>query len=219
MDITLHPIIATWLNGLHIILSNYSLIGETNKPNDPLREATLSFHAIVLAPLSQEIQDFLKSSSLSPMEQYAGYKNNLKHLALSNDYVQTQPEIRLQKYLLKANNLRAHFKLALCAESKALREATPEMMKETENKSISVLASFANEIMAVDREIRAQLHFMSRAASRIQRLLQSYKQKLSKMAYCDQCGYKTPPSEIVTRCDQNICSTCFDDNFDGYDSY
>lgn len=153
------------------------------------------------------------------MEQYAAYKNNLKNLALSNTFVQTQAEIRLQKYLLKANNLRAHFKLALCIESNALREATSETMQDIQNKSISVLASFANEIIATDREIRAQLYFMSLAVNRIQRLLRSYKQKSSKMLYCDQCGYKTPPSDIVNKCNQNICATCFDDNFDGYDSY
>lgn len=219
MDITLHPIIATWLSTLSIILTNYSLIGETDAPNDPLREAMRSYHAIVLAPLSQEIQDFLKSSSVSPMEQYVDYKNNLKNIALSPKFVQTQSEIRLQKYLLKANNLRAHFKLALCAESNALRKATPENFDEVQEASISILAGFANEIIQVDNEIHSHLIYMNKAILRIQKILRSYKRKSTKMIHCDQCGYKTVPTEIVKQCDQNICSTCFDDNFEGYDSY
>ncbi len=219
MDSTLHPIIAAWLSTIPLLLTNYSLIGQTTSSDDPLLEATRCFHAIVLAPLSQDILDFLKSSSLNMMETYAAYKNNLKTLALSSEFVQTPAEIRLQKYLLKANNLRAHFKLALCAESSSLRQATPENYKELQDKAFSVLAGFVTEISDVDREIRAQLHFMTLAVSRIQKILCSYSKTYSKMICCDQCGYKTNPSEIVNVYEQKICSTCFDDNLEGYDSY
>ncbi len=219
MDSTLHPIIAAWLSTLPLILTNYSLIGQTTSPDDPLLEATNCFHALVLAPLSQEIMNFLRDSSVNMMETYAAYKNNLKTIALSNAYVQTSAEIRLQKYLLKANNLRAHFKLALCAESSSLRQATSENCKELQDKAFSVLAGFVTEINDVDREIRAQLYFMNRAVSRIQKILYAYSQNQSKMIHCDQCGYKTKPSEIVKVYEQNICSTCYDDNLEGYDSY
>ncbi len=153
------------------------------------------------------------------METYSAYKNHLKNLALSNMYVQTSAEIRLQKYLLKANNLRAHFKLALCAESSALRQASPENLKSIQDKSFSVLAGFVTEISNIDREIRAQLHFMTLSATRIQKILRSYSKHYSKMISCDQCGYKTKPSEIVNIYEQKICSTCYDDNLEGYDSY
>lgn len=216
MDTTLHPAIASWLKSLTMTLTNYSLIGETIDPNDPLRDATLSYHAIVLAPLSQEIQDYIKESGKNPMDLYSIYKTNLKTLALSNQYVRTAIEISLQKFLLKANNLRAHFKLALCAESKNISETSPENFNVAFASSLEILSAFSHEIDDIDREIRAHLYFMNRAARRIQKVLSIF---TSKMVSCDQCGYKTNPTEVVKIYNSNVCTTCHNDNQEGYDSF